>query len=137
MSDEGYYVACNLRDLKIYSEANLATCGNFAIVCRQIGSPITKKLTITALKTAFYCNWKHFDTYEFIGILYSAFANSCPLQTDTFRFSLIQSRHILLSSNKFCKCNERLGRLIPCMGYPHKVTCKVKLAIIQTRVFSH
>ncbi len=33
---------------------------------------------------------------------YSAFANSCPLQTDTFRFPLIQSRHVLLSSNKFC-----------------------------------
>ncbi len=32
---------------------------------------------------------------------YSAFANSCPLQTDTFLFPLIHSHHVLLSSNKF------------------------------------
>ncbi len=32
---------------------------------------------------------------------YSAFANSCPLQTDTFLFPLIHSHNVLLSSNKF------------------------------------
>ncbi len=68
---------------------------------------------------------------------YSAFANSCPLQTDTFLFPLIHSHNAQLSSNMFYKFNERLGRYIPCMGYPHEVTFKVKLAIIQTRVFSH
>ncbi len=33
--------------------------------------------------------------------LYSAFANSCPLQTDTFLFPLIHSHNVLPSSNKF------------------------------------
>ncbi len=33
--------------------------------------------------------------------IYSAFANSCPLQTDPFHFPLIQSHNALLSSNKF------------------------------------
>ncbi len=33
--------------------------------------------------------------------IYSAFANSCPLQTDTFLFPLIHSHHVLLPSNKF------------------------------------
>ncbi len=33
--------------------------------------------------------------------LYSAFANSCPLQTDTFLFALIHSHNVILSSNKF------------------------------------
>ncbi len=69
--------------------------------------------------------------------LYSAFANSCPLQTDAFLFPLIHSHNVLLSSNQFKYCNERLGRQIPGMEYPHEVTFKVKLAIIQTRVFSH
>ncbi len=32
---------------------------------------------------------------------YSAFANSCPLQTDTFLFPLIHSHNAILSSNKF------------------------------------
>ncbi len=40
-------------------------------------------------------------------VLYSAFANSCPLQTDTFRFPW---HNILLTSNTFQWCNERLGR---------------------------
>ncbi len=33
--------------------------------------------------------------------MYSAFANSCPLQTDTFLFPLIHSHKVVLSSNKF------------------------------------
>ncbi len=33
--------------------------------------------------------------------IYIGFANSCPLQTDTFLFPLIYSHKILLSSNKF------------------------------------
>ncbi len=33
--------------------------------------------------------------------IYSAFANSCPLQTDTFLFPLIHSHNVILSSNKF------------------------------------
>ncbi len=37
----------------------------------------------------------------FFGNLYSAFANSCPLQTDTFLFPLIHSHKVLPSSNKF------------------------------------
>ncbi len=36
-----------------------------------------------------------------IRIVYSAFANSCPLQTDPFLFPLIHSHNALLSSNKF------------------------------------
>ncbi len=36
-----------------------------------------------------------------LGGMYSAFANSCPLQTDTFLFSLIHSHNVILSSNKF------------------------------------
>ncbi len=37
-----------------------------------------------------------------VGIpIYSAFANSCPLQIDTFLFPLIHSHNVLLSSNKF------------------------------------
>ncbi len=32
---------------------------------------------------------------------YSAFANSCPMQTDTFLFPLIHSHNVILSSNKF------------------------------------
>ncbi len=67
--------------------------------------------------------------------LYSAFANSCTLQSDTFLFPLIHSHHVLLSPNKFQLCNEWLGRSIPCMGCPYEVTFKVKLAIIQTRFF--
>ncbi len=35
------------------------------------------------------------------GKQYSAFANSCPLQTDTFLFPLIHSHNVLPSSNKF------------------------------------
>ncbi len=35
------------------------------------------------------------------GAAYSAFANSCPLQTDTFLFPLIHSHNVLPSSNKF------------------------------------
>ncbi len=33
--------------------------------------------------------------------VYSAFANSRPLQTDTFLFPLVHSHNILLTSNKF------------------------------------
>ncbi len=32
---------------------------------------------------------------------YSAFANSCPMQTDTFLFPLIHCHNVILSSNKF------------------------------------
>ncbi len=32
---------------------------------------------------------------------YSAFANSCPMQIDTFLFPLIHSHNVILSSNKF------------------------------------
>ncbi len=32
---------------------------------------------------------------------YSPFANSCPLQTDTFLYPLIHSHNVILSSNKF------------------------------------
>ncbi len=34
-------------------------------------------------------------------LMYSAFANSCPLQTDTFLFPLIHSHNVPLSSNSF------------------------------------
>ncbi len=43
-------------------------------------------------------------------LTYSAFANSCPLQTDTFLFPLIHSHNVKFASNKFQQCNERLGR---------------------------
>ncbi len=33
--------------------------------------------------------------------VYSAFANSCPLQTGTFLFPLIHNHNVILSSNKF------------------------------------
>ncbi len=33
--------------------------------------------------------------------IYSAFANSCPLQTDTLLFPIIHNHNVLLSSNKF------------------------------------
>ncbi len=33
--------------------------------------------------------------------VYSAFANSCPLQTDPFLFPVIHSHNVILSSNKF------------------------------------
>ncbi len=41
---------------------------------------------------------------------YSAFADSCPLQTDT----IIHRNHVKLSSNKFQSWYERLTR----MAYP-------------------
>ncbi len=41
-----------------------------------------------------------YKTALFFHPTYSAFANSCPLQTDTFLFSLIHSHNVLLSSNK-------------------------------------
>ncbi len=47
--------------------------------------------------------------HSYVGT-YSAFANSCPLQTDPFLFPLVHSHNVLLSSNKFYQCNERLGR---------------------------
>ncbi len=40
-------------------------------------------------------------TYLMPSPIYSAFANSCPLQTDTFLFPLIHSHNVILSSNKF------------------------------------
>ncbi len=43
-------MTCILRDLKIYSEANLPICGVFAIVCRQMGFTHTKLFQITAQK---------------------------------------------------------------------------------------
>ncbi len=43
-------MTCILRDLQIYSEANLAICGNLALVCRQIGFPHTEVFKITAKK---------------------------------------------------------------------------------------
>ncbi len=64
--------------------------------------------------------------------VYSAFANSCPLQTNTFLFSIIHSHQAQLSSNKFQSCYARFARIISRMGYPHEVTFKVKLAIIKT-----
>ncbi len=42
--------------------------------------------------------------------LYSAFAKPCPLQTDTFLFSIIYNHLVKLSSNKFQSCYERLAR---------------------------
>ncbi len=33
--------------------------------------------------------------------IYSAFANSCPMQTDTFLFPRIYSHNVILSSNEF------------------------------------
>ncbi len=42
----------------------------------------------------------HVDMTETSELVYSAFANSCPLQTDTFLFPLIHSHNVLLSSNK-------------------------------------
>ncbi len=50
------------------------------------------------------CTWAFFENCVLptnIVCRYSAFANSCPLQTDTFLFPLIHSHHVLLSSNKF------------------------------------
>ncbi len=41
---------CILRDLKIYSEANLPICGIFAIVCRQMGFTHTDIFKITTQK---------------------------------------------------------------------------------------
>ncbi len=43
-------MTCILRDLKIFSDANLAICGIFSIVCRQIGFRHTKISMITAKK---------------------------------------------------------------------------------------
>ncbi len=50
---------------------------------------------------------------------YSAFANSCPLQTDTFLFPLIHSHHALLSSNKFQQCNGLINTMygVPPQGH--------------------
>ncbi len=70
-------------------------------------------------------------------VTFGAFGNSCPLQTNTFHFPIIQSHHVQLSSNKFQSCYERLARKFPCMWYPLAATFKVKLAIIKTGVFSH
>ncbi len=39
--------------------------------------------------------------YDMAFNYYSAFANSCPLQTDTFLFPLIHIHHVQLSSNEF------------------------------------
>ncbi len=41
------------------------------------------------------------SAYFYPATSYSAFANSCPLQTDTFLFPLIHSHTVVLSSNKF------------------------------------
>ncbi len=70
------------------------------------------------------------------------FGNVCSLMSSVIRhisfFSINYSHHVQLSSNKFQSCHERLARLKPRMGYPHKVTFKIKLAIIKTQVsFSH
>ncbi len=48
---------------------------------------------------ACYLKMKHWVYYY--NLAYSAFANSCPLQTDTFLFPLIHSHNVILSSNKF------------------------------------
>ncbi len=66
---------------------------------------------------------------------YSALVSSCPLQTDTFPYSIIHSHLVKVSLNKFQWCYERVVRLILRMGYPHKVTFKAKRTIIKTRVF--
>ncbi len=61
------------------------------------------------------------------GRSYSALANPCPLQTDTFIFSIIHSQLAQKSFNPV---------IIVCPdNYPHKVTFKVKLTISKTRVF--
>ncbi len=41
------------------------------------------------------------ESYMLPRMVYSAFANSCPLQTDTFLFPFIHSHNVILSSNKF------------------------------------
>ncbi len=65
-------------------------------------SPFNKILTKISICASFSHNNKWVNVALCIRAdIYSAFANSCPLQTDTFRVPLIHSRHILLSSNKF------------------------------------
>ncbi len=58
-----------------------------------------------------FCLWRNANAYFGCNIIrfiicfnrcmYSVFANSCPLQTDTFLFPLIHSHNVILSSNKF------------------------------------
>ncbi len=62
----------------------------------------------------------------------SAFANSCLLQTDTFLFPRIHSYNIF---KQVWKVKWKTGPINTMYGVPHEVTFKVKLAIIQTRVF--
>ncbi len=45
---------------------------------------------------------------------YSAFANSCPLQTDAFLFPLIHSHNALLSSNTTVFFNTKKEHIYMC-----------------------
>ncbi len=69
--------------------------------------------------------------------MYSVFANSDPLQTDTFRFSIFHSHHIQLSSNKFQSGYAILARQQPRMGHPlARSSTKGNFTIIKTLFFT-
>ncbi len=69
---------------------------NFPIACWHPWSFI---VVLTAPKTSnFDLIW--WSAYMHLLYWYSTFANSCPLQTDTFLFPLIHSHNVILSSNK-------------------------------------
>ncbi len=71
-------MTCILHDLQIYSEANRPICGNFALVCMQIGFPHTEVFKTTAKKaeTGFIATG---NTYTLMNLLvYVHFDAYCP-----------------------------------------------------------
>ncbi len=71
-------------------------CAVRATITDQSYNKMIEWLAIWCLKIGTFVLIKVLLTY-----LYSAFANSCPLQTDTFLFPLIHRHNVTPSSNKF------------------------------------
>ncbi len=67
---------------------------------------------------------------------YSAFANSCPLQTDTFLFQLFIATMSNSLQAGFNSVMIDLPHKNHAWGTPRRVIFKVKLEIINTRNFS-
>ncbi len=95
---EEYYIWISRMRCIIFS---LIKC-TFSIIYMGIALDLdsSQKIDITPCRKSDWFCVIQFITKALLQCLneYSAFVNSCPLQTDTFLFSLIHTHHVLLSS---------------------------------------
>ncbi len=95
-----YHLACECPRVTRYTARFIQFWNLFGECFRRVSGYSWVVYCATSCKT--FSSRTHVrHVVEHKSYTYSAFANSCPLQTDTFLFPLIYSHNVIFSSNKF------------------------------------